>query len=155
MLALRNVRLGIISRIPNLTPPIAAFGILALFTTEVGFWSTFVIATALGLIVDATVHFLSKYRRASIEQGKSPEDSVRYAFSTVGTALWVSTFVLVVGFAILALSPFKVNAMLGIMVALTVAVALVIDFLLLPALLIAVDRRKRVAPPAPAPAIAD
>lgn len=45
--------------------------------------------------------------------------------------------------------------MLGIMVALTVAVALVIDFLLLPALLIAVDRRKRVAPPAPAPAIAD
>ncbi|MDP2123265.1 MAG: hypothetical protein Q8J92_02685, partial [Parvibaculum sp.] len=70
------------------------------------------------------------------------------AFSTVGTALWVSTFVLVVGFAILALSPFKVNAMLGIMVALTVAVALVIDFLLLPALLIAVDRRKRTAPAA-------
>ena len=156
MLALRNLRLGIVSLVPNLTPPIVAFGILALFTTEVGFWSTFVIATALGLIVDATVHFLSKYRRASIEQGKSPEDSVRYAFSTVGTALWVSTFVLVVGFAILALSPFKVNAMLGIMVALTVAVALIIDFLLLPALLITVDRRRRAAAaPAAAPATAD
>jgi hypothetical protein len=143
MLALRNLKLGLISLIPNLTPPIVAFGILALFTPEVGFWATFVIATALGLIVDATVHFLSKYRRARVEHDKSPEDSVRYAFATVGTALWVSTFVLVVGFAILALSPFKVNAMLGIMVALTVAVALIIDFLLLPSLLIALDRGKK------------
>ncbi|MEX1154169.1 RND family transporter [Parvibaculum sp.] len=143
MLALRNLKLGLISLVPNLTPPIVAFGILALFTPEVGFWATFVIATALGLIVDATVHFLSKYRRARVEHGKSPEDSVRYAFATVGTALWVSTFVLVIGFAILALSPFKVNAMLGIMVALTVAVALIIDFLLLPSLLIALDRGKK------------
>lgn len=145
MLALRNLKLGIISLVPNLTPPIIAFGILALFTSEVGFWSTFVIATALGLIVDDTVHFLSKYRRARIEQGKSPEDSVRYAFSTVGTALWVSTFVLVIGFGILAFSPFKVNAMMGILVALTVAVALVTDFLLLPPLLIALDRKKKAA----------
>ena len=142
MFALRDIRLGFISLIPNLTPPIVAFGILALFTQEVGFWSSFVIATALGLIVDATVHFLSKYKRARSELGYSAEDGVRYAFSTVGTALWVSTFVLVAGFAILAFSPFKINMMLGIMVALTIAVALVIDFLLLPALLIALDQRK-------------
>lgn len=143
MLALRDLKLGIISLVPNLTPPIAAFGILALFSTEVGFWSTFVIATALGLIVDATVHFLSKYQRARSEQGKSAEDAVRYAFSTVGTALWVSTFVLIIGFALLAYSPFRVNAMLGIMVAITVACALVIDFLLLPALLIALDGKRK------------
>ena len=142
MFALRDMRLGFISLVPNLTPPIVAFGILALFTQEVGFWSSFVIATALGLIVDATVHFLSKYKRARSELGYSAEDGVRYAFSTVGTALWVSTFVLVAGFAILAFSPFKINMMLGVMVALTIAVALVIDFLLLPALLIALDQRK-------------
>lgn len=143
MLALRDLKLGLISLIPNLTPPIAAFGILALFTTEVGFWSTFVIATALGLIVDATVHFLSKYQRARREQGKSAEDAVRYAFSTVGTALWVSTFVLIIGFGLLSYSPFRVNAMMGMMVAITVACALVIDFLLLPALLITLDKRRR------------
>jgi predicted RND superfamily exporter protein len=142
VVALRDIRLGFISLVPNLTPPIVAFGILALFTQEVGFWSSFVIATALGLIVDATVHFLSKYKRARHELGYSAEDGVRYAFSTVGTALWVSTFVLVAGFAILAFSPFKVNMMLGVMVALTIAVALIIDFLLLPALLIALDQRK-------------
>ena len=143
MLALRDLRLGIISLVPNLTPPIVAFGILALFTQEVGMWSAFVIATALGLIVDATVHFLSKYKRARDELGYSAEDGVRYAFSTVGTALWVCTFVLIAGFAILAFSPFKINAMMGTVVAMTIAVALVIDFLLLPALLIAADRRRK------------
>jgi uncharacterized protein len=143
MLALRDLKLGLISLIPNITPPIIAFGVLALFTQEVGFWSTFVIATALGLIVDATVHFLSKYQRARNEQNKSAEDAVRYAFSTVGTALWVSTFVLIVGFSLLAFSPFKVNAMLGVVVALTVACALIIDFLLLPALLITLDGKRK------------
>lgn len=156
MLALRDLKLGLISLIPNITPPVIAFGVLALFTQEVGFWSTFVIATALGLIVDATVHFLSKYQRARNEQEKSAEDAVRYAFSTVGTALWVSTFVLIVGFSLLAFSPFKVNAMLGIVVALTVACALIIDFLLLPALLITLDRRgKTKKAPSTHPATAD
>ena len=143
MLALRDLKLGLISLIPNITPPIVAFGILALVRPEVGFWSSFVIATALGLIVDATVHFLSKYKRARDEFGYSAEEGVRYAFATVGTALWVSGFVLVAGFGILAFSPFKINAMLGIMVALTIAVALIIDFLLLPGLLIALDRNRK------------
>lgn len=143
MLALRDLKLGLISLIPNLTPPVVAFGILALFRPEVGLWSSFVIATALGLIVDATVHFLSKYKRARDEFGYSAEEGVRYAFATVGTALWVSGFVLVAGFGILAFSPFKINAMLGIMVALTIAVALIIDFLLLPGLLIALDRNRK------------
>ncbi|MAB12836.1 MMPL family transporter [Parvibaculum sp.] len=143
MLALRDLKLGLISLVTNIAPPVVAFGILALFRPEVGLWSSFVIATALGLIVDATVHFLSKYKRARDEFGYSAEEGVRYAFATVGTALWVSGFVLVAGFGILAFSPFKINAMLGIMVALTIAVALIIDFLLLPGLLIALDRNRK------------
>jgi predicted RND superfamily exporter protein len=141
VVALRNVRLGVISLIPNMTPPLVAFGIYALFASSVGFWASFVVATALGLIVDATVHFLSKYQRARLEQGADPHDAVRYAFSTVGAPLWVSTVVLVAGFSVLAFSYFKVNAMLGLMVAGTIATALVLDFLLLPALLIYLDRR--------------
>ncbi len=141
MVALRNVRLGLISLIPNITPPLVAFGIFALFVSEIGMWASFVVATSLGLIVDATVHFLSKYQRARVEQGASPEDAVRYAFSTVGAPLWVSTFVLVAGFSVLAFSYFQLNAMLGLMVAGTIAAALVLDFLLLPALLIYLDKR--------------
>jgi len=141
VVALRNVRLGIISLIPNVTPPLVAFGIYAIFVNSVGFWASFVVATSLGLIVDATVHFLSKYQRARLEQGADAKDAVRYAFSTVGAPLWVTTVVLVAGFSVLAFSYFKVNAMLGLMVASTIGTALVLDFLLLPALLIFFDRR--------------
>ena len=141
MIALRNLRLGIISLVPNVVPPIAAYGVYAIFIHEIGFWASFVTATALGLIVDATVHFLSKYQRARLEQGADAADAVRYAFSTVGAALWVSTIVLVVGFSVLMFSSFKLNAMMGMMVAGTILTALVLDFLLLPALLIYLDRR--------------
>jgi predicted RND superfamily exporter protein len=60
---------------------------------------------------------------------------------TVGTALWVCSFVLIAGFMVLTLSPFLINAMLGRVVALTILTALALDFLLLPALLMWIDGR--------------
>ncbi len=151
MLALKSLRLGLISLIPNLAPPIVAMGFFSLYRDEVGFWTAFVGATAIGLIVDATVHMLTKYRHARIELNYNSEDAVRYSFATVGTALWVCSFVLVAGFMVLTLSPFLINAMLGYVVALTIFMALVLDFLLLPPLLIAIDSRgesKPMVPPA-------
>ncbi len=139
--ALRSLRLGAVSLIPNLVPPIMAFGVWAIFVGEVGLASSVVTATALGIIVDATVHFLSKYRRARVLQGEDAEGAVRYAFSTVGTALWVTTAILVAGFLILALSTFEVNKVLGQLTAITLVMALIVDFLLLPAILLTVDRK--------------
>jgi len=140
LIALRSVKLALISFAPNLAPTFMAFGLYALFESEIGLAGAFVAVTAMGLIVDATVHFLSKYQRAREENGLSCEDGVRYAFSTVGTALWVGAVVLIVGFSILAQSTFKINSVLGILVAASIAVALLVDFLLLPPLLMALDR---------------
>ncbi len=152
MLALRSLRLGLISLIPNITPPLVAFGMFSLIQTEVGFWTSFVTATAIGLIVDATVHMLTKYRHARINLHYSAEDSVRYSFATVGTALWVSSVILVTGFMVLTFSPFLINGMLGLLVSMTILAALILDFLLLPPLLIHIDGRLRGdAPSAPTP----
>jgi hypothetical protein len=95
---------------------------------------------ALGIIVDDTVHFLSKYVRARREQGKSPEDAVRYSFHTVGTALWVTSLILVAGFIVLSYSGFRMNAHLGLMTTLAILSALAADFLFLPALLVKLDK---------------
>ncbi|MCH1567995.1 MAG: MMPL family transporter [Alphaproteobacteria bacterium] len=141
MLALRSLRLGLISLVPNIAPPAVAMGFFSFYQLEVGFWTAFVGATAIGLIVDATVHMLSKYRHARFDLNYSSVDSVRYSFLTVGTALWVCSFVLIAGFMVLTLSPFLINAMLGRVVALTILTALVLDFLLLPALLMWIDGR--------------
>ncbi len=143
LIALRSVRLGLISLIPNLVPAFMAFGIWAIFSTQVGWSVAFVTVTALGIIVDATVHFLTKYMRARREQGLSSEDAVRHAFSTVGSAIWISAVVLIAGFSVLAFSVFRMNGDMGLLTAVTIGVALFIDFTLLPALLMTLDKKDR------------
>ncbi len=145
-LALRSFRVGLISLLPNLMPPVYAFGIWAIIVGEVGMYSAIVVPTALGLIVDFTVHFLSKYMRARRERGESPDEAVRYAFRTVGAALWISAFVLVAGFTALMFSDFVINAYLGIMTSMIIVIALITDFLLLPSVLLFVERRLIKAP---------
>jgi predicted RND superfamily exporter protein len=152
--ALRDLKHGLISLIPNTLPAVMAFGLWAILVGEIGVAASIIGAASLGVIVDDTVHFLSKYLRARREHGLSAEDAVRYAFETVGVALTVTSAVLVAGFAVLALSQFLINEVMGVMMALTILCALVADFLLLPPLLIAFDRRKRrrqvVTDPSPA-----
>jgi predicted RND superfamily exporter protein len=134
--ALRSFKLGMLSLIPNLAPAGMAFGLWALLVGEIGLSLSVVVAMTLGIVVDDTVHFLSKYLRARREQGLSAEDAVRYAFSSVGIALWVTTLVLVAGFMVLAQSHFQLNSGMGLLTAITISIALIVDFLFLPPLLI-------------------
>jgi predicted RND superfamily exporter protein len=142
IVSLRSFKIGVVSIIPNLVPAIMSFGIWALVWGEVGFAISIVAGVSIGIIVDDTVHFLSKYLRARREQGLSPEDSVRYAFRTVGMALAVTSAILVLGFAALSMSAFWPNATLGMLTALAIVCALVADFLLLPPLLMVFDSSK-------------
>lgn len=142
MLVLRSVKLGMISLIPNLIPIGAAFGLWGLFHGSVGISVGTATGMILGIVVDDTVHFLSKYQRAKREKGFNSEQAVAYAFATVGTALWVTTFVLVAGFMVLALSDFNMNAHMGIFTAATITLALIFDFIALPALLLKLDGSK-------------
>jgi predicted RND superfamily exporter protein len=134
--ALKSVRFGLLSLLPNLVPGAMAFGLWGLVVGEINLALSIVSGMCLGIVVDDTVHFLSKYLRARREQGLNPEDAVRYAFQTVGTALIVTSIVLAAGFMILAQSTFGFNGGMGKMSALIVVLALVADLLFLPPLLI-------------------
>ncbi len=91
-------------------------------------------------MVDDTVHFMSKYLRARRERGLASDEAVHYAINTVGRALLVTSIVLVAGFLVLAFSNFQMNSQMGVMVAMVIALALAAVFLLLPPLLMALDR---------------
>ena len=140
LFALRSIRLGLISIVPNVIPAVLGFGIWGLTVGQVGLSLSVVVAMTIGIVVDDTVHFLSKYRRARREYGQGPEEAVRYAFDTAGRALFATTVVLVAGFLIFAFSPFVPTAQVGVLTAMIIAFALVADLSLLPALLTAVDR---------------
>lgn len=140
VLALKSWRYGLLSLIPNLVPAGIAFGIWSLIDGEIGLGLSVVTAMTLGIVVDDTIHFLSKYLRARREKGLSAEDAVRYAFSTVGIALWVTSVALIAGFLVLSTSSFKLNSGMGLLTAIVIAIALIVDFFLLPPLLIKLDK---------------
>ena len=140
-ISLRNLRIGAMSLIPNLLPLSMAFGAWGLIVAEVNVAVSMVSGMALGIIVDDSVHFLSKYLRARREEGLDRENAVRYAFSTVGIALVVTSIILVAGFTILGQSSFGMNSNMAALTAIAVIVALVMDFLLLPVLLLKLDKK--------------
>ena len=139
--AFKSIRLGLISLVPNLVPAAVAFGIWGLIDGNVGLALSVVTSLTLGVVVDDTVHFMSKYQRARLEKGLDKKQAVEYAFSTVGTALWITSAVLVSGFIVLGFSHFTMNAEMGIMTAMTIAIALFLDLLFLPPLLICLDKK--------------
>ncbi len=135
LFALRSLRLGLISLVPNLVPAVLGFGVWGLTVGQVGLSLSVVVAMTIGIVVDDTVHFLSKYRRARREYGLEPEEAVHHVFDTTGRALFTTTVVLVAGFLILVFSPFVPTAQVGILTAMIIGFALIADLTLLPALL--------------------
>ena len=139
--ALRSLKFGLISLIPNLIPAAVGFGAWGLLVGQIGLGLSAVAGMTLGIVVDYTVHFLSKYLRAKREQHLSEPDAIRYAFRTVGTALFVTTLILTANFGVLALSDFRLSSDMGILTAGTIIVALLVDFFFLPPLLMFVSRK--------------
>jgi len=141
ILALRSFRLGLISLLPNLAPAFMAFGVWGLLVGQIGLALSVIVSLTIGIVVDDTIHFLSKYLRARRENNMVPGEAVRYAFNTVGTAMWITTVALVAGFSVLTFSGYNVNAQMGMLSAITISLALLLDFFFLPALLLMIDRR--------------
>ncbi|CAA0103637.1 putative transport protein MmpL2 [BD1-7 clade bacterium] len=144
MVVLGSFRYGLISIVPNLIPAAIGFGVWAIISGELGLGLTTVVILTMGIIVDDTVHFLSKYQFARKHQALNAEDAVRFAFRRVGTPIWITTAALASGFAILTLSKIHGNSDLGLLTSIILVAALILDFLLLPALLF-VDSEKKVA----------
>ena len=139
---LKRVDLGLLSLIPNLVPATMSFGLWAIFVGEIGLGLSVVVSMTLGIVVDDTIHFISKYLRIRRLKKLNPEDAIHYTFSTVGPAMWVTTLALVAGFLVLTFSDYKMSADMGLLSAITISIALVMDFFLLPALLLKVDHKK-------------
>ena len=139
----KSLSAGLITAIPNILPIGVAFGIWGIFSSNVSMLVSLGIGCTLGIVVDFSVHFLSKYLYARRRLSLSAEESVLYAFETVGFPLTIMTVSLCMGFAVLFLASFMpIRGFAGITMISFVA-ALIIDLLLFPAVLIAWDGKKK------------
>lgn len=138
--ALRSLKLGLLSLIPNMLPFAIALGFWGVIVGEIGLGVSIVMGIALGIVVDDTVHFLSKYQFAKREKGLDTSQAIEYSLNTVGAALITTTICLCAGFLVLSKSVFQPNVDMGLVTTITILVALLLDILLLPSLLMLFDR---------------
>jgi uncharacterized protein len=143
--ALKSFKYGMIGLFANLFPPVLAFGVWGALVGQIGMSAALVAAISLGIVVDDTVHFLSKYIRFRRERGLTPEEAIPIVFHEVGTAMLVTSIILIAGFFVLNFSGFLVNAQMGLLTGLAIVFALIVDFLFLPPLLIRLDSKHLVS----------
>lgn len=131
----KSFGVGFLSVVLNTVPILATFGLWAIISGTVGFSIAIVGAVAIGLVIDDTVHLISKFMQAYRHKSKSFRDSILYAFEVSGTAIFATTIILSAGFALLATSSFKPNTDMGLVTGIAILLAMFINFLVLPTLL--------------------
>ncbi|OUS29494.1 hypothetical protein A9Q99_10095 [Gammaproteobacteria bacterium 45_16_T64] len=140
---LGSPRYGLLSLLPNLLPAAMAFGIWGVINGQVGIFASVLCCMTLGVIVDDTVHFLSKYVRARREKNYSAEDATVFAFQTVGVSLIATTIILVANFGVMGFSHYAPNVAMGVLTSMIISIALVLDFFFFVPLLVVLDRDKK------------
>ncbi|MEM0924626.1 MAG: MMPL family transporter, partial [Planctomycetota bacterium] len=138
----RSLRIGLISIIPNVFPLVATASVLVFWGQHLEIVTVCVFTICLGIAVDDTIHFLTRYQEESREGGEH-EEVISRAFAGVGSALLMTTLVLVTGMGSAILGDSRDARMFGIMGCLTLATALFADIAFLPALLRWFDAKKQ------------
>lgn len=133
-IAVRSIRFGFLSLVPNLFPLVATGAMRACIDTSLDISSACSFAICLGIAVDDTIHFLMRFRHER-ELGHDVETSIRRTFMTVGSALVMTTVVMVAGIGSVLTSELPTHFLFASMACATIGSALLGDLILLPALL--------------------
>lgn len=134
IIVFRSIRIGLFAMIPNLIPMVFGGAFVKILGYDLNVGTVLVTSICLGIAVDDTIHFLVNYRRHSLEGMKSQE-AVEHIFHSTAPALLITTAILVGGYGTFIFGQFMPNVSFGIMVALVLTLALIMDFIFLPALL--------------------
>ena len=134
ILFIGNVRIGLLSMIPNLTPIVIALGLMGWLGLKLDLFTMLIGSIAIGLAVDDTIHFMHNYRRYHHDT-HSVRRAVRETLLSTGRAMFVTTVVLSLGFFIFTQSTMSNLVNFGWLTGLTIILALIADFFLAPALM--------------------
>lgn len=145
IIILGSLKFGLLTLLPNVVPALMTFGIWGVFVGEINMAVAVVFCITLGIVVDDTVHFTSKYLYGRRKLNLSPVAAMEFSYARVGKALLITTITLVTGFLVLCFSSLKVNSAMGILVASTIFIAFVFDLFVFPRLLVLVDSKGNIS----------
>ena len=136
----RSWRMVLISMVPNIIPLIVTGGIMGYFGIALKPSTVLIFSIAFGISVDDTIHFLSKYRQELKNKHYDLKSCVLIAIRESGLGMFYTSIVLFCGFSVFAFSQFGGTQALGILISITLLVAMVNNLVLLPALLLSMDK---------------
>ncbi|RKR14158.1 hypothetical protein CLV91_0230 [Maribacter vaceletii] len=136
----RSFRMIVISLIPNLLPLVVTAGVMGFAGVPIKPSTILVFSIAFGISVDDTIHFLAKYRQELIANRWRIKKSVYAALKETGVSMFYTSIVLFFGFSVFIISNFGGTVALGALVSATLLFAMLANLILLPSLLLSLER---------------
>ncbi|MEO6904460.1 MAG: MMPL family transporter [Bacteroidia bacterium] len=141
LILFRSFRIIILSKIPVLIPLIITAGVMGFLAINFKPTTILIFSIAFGISSDGTIYFLTKYRQELAIKGRSVSQAISVTIRETGLSMIYTTIILFSGFAIFAVSSFGGTVAMGILVSLTLLVAMCTNLVLLPAILLSIDKR--------------
>ena len=139
----RSIRIIILSKIPVLIPLVITAGVMGFLAINFKPTTILIFSIAFGISSDGTIYFLTKYRQELKIAGRSVAQAISVTIRETGLSMVYTAIILFSGFAIFAASSFGGTVALGILVSLTLLVAMCTNLVMLPAILLSIDNRRR------------
>ncbi|NNF19836.1 MAG: MMPL family transporter, partial [Flavobacteriaceae bacterium] len=136
----RSFRMVVISLVPNLLPLVITAGVMGYVGVPIKPSTILVFSVAFGISVDDTIHFLAKYRQELIANRWRIQKSVYAALRETGVSMFYTSIVLFFGFSVFIISSFGGTVALGALVSATLLFAMLANLILLPSLLLSLER---------------
>jgi predicted RND superfamily exporter protein len=138
----RSLRIIILSKIPVLIPLIITAGVMGFLGINFKPTTILIFSIAFGISSDGTIYFLTKYRQELKVKGRSVAEAISITIRETGLSMIYTAIILFSGFAIFAASSFGGTVALGILVSLTLLVAMITNLVMLPAILLSINNRQ-------------
>ncbi|MBI2386140.1 MAG: MMPL family transporter [Elusimicrobia bacterium] len=132
-LIFRSLKLALICVAPNVLSTVIVLGLMGWLGIPLDFMTIMIASIAMGITVDDTIHYIDRYLEES--RGGSGEKSIERTHTSVGYALLYTSLIVILGFTLLGFSDFIPSVLFGLLTALAMALAVLFDLTLLPALL--------------------
>ncbi|WP_439880854.1 efflux RND transporter permease subunit [Pontibacter sp. MBLB2868] len=138
----KSVRIVVISLIPNMIPLLIAGGLMGFFNIPLKPSTALIFSIALGIAIDDSIHFLAKYRSELLSNGFDVSKAITTSLAEAGTSMIYTSVILFFGFVIFAFSEFGGTKALGVLMSVSLLIALFTNLIILPTLLISFDSGK-------------
>lgn len=142
MVLFRSIPIILLSKLPCLIPLALTAGIMGYFDIYFKPTTILIFSITFGIASDGTVYFLTRYRQEIYQNGHTASEAITKAIFGTGLSMMYTAVILFCGFAIFAASSFGGTAAMGVMVSITLLVAMCTNLILLPALLLSISKRQ-------------